>query len=154
MTDTPSLFDQPPPAELAARDAAIAQAADHADEQWLAAARDALRRAAADRTYLTSDDLLPHIPEGVTTHELRAMGQVMLWGARSGLIRKTQRVVATAIEGRHAGNNRVWRSLVCTNPNAEPADEELAGHLRSLADRPDLGGWRELLLLAADRLEP
>lgn len=152
MSDSPSLFDQPPPSELAARDAAIEQAGEHADEQWLAAARSALRLVAGVRTYLTSDDLLPYIPDGVTTHEPRAMGHVMLWGARTGLIRKTGRVVPTAVEGRHAGNNRVWESLVCTNPNAEPSDRELAGHLRSLADRPHLVNWRRYLLLAADRL--
>lgn len=75
----------------AAADAAatekIAQAVDHADQDWLAMADILLRQAARLGIDFTTDEVMEQLAaSGVTTHEPRALGGVVRRLIRSGVI--------------------------------------------------------------------
>ena len=66
----------------AGKQLAMEQVYENADEDWKDAAKDALLRVADRGRDFTSEDVTEEIPDGVSTHEPRAMGPVMLWGIR------------------------------------------------------------------------
>lgn len=90
--------------------AAINQAEQNAPEQWLADARAAVRHLAEKHPTFIVDavwDLgLPKPPEA------RAIGPVMLWGVREGLIVGTDDFQPSAQPGCHHVPRRVWKSLL------------------------------------------
>lgn len=117
MTDT-KLFDQTgEPTEAArpttrqaraARDAALDQVDEHADQLWKDAAATAVRKLATLKAEFTADDVREAIPPEFTTHDTRALGPIFLAAARAGTIVRTERTVPSRY--RHATQMRVWRS--------------------------------------------
>lgn len=89
---------------------AIAQAEANAPQQWLADARAAVRHLAAKHPTFIVDAIwelgLPKPPEA------RAIGAVIQWAAREGLIVGTDDFLPSAQAGCHHVPRRVWRSLV------------------------------------------
>lgn len=90
------------------RDQAVKQVERHADPEWLLAARRAVAELAHTRTEFISDDVWTLIEK---PSEARALGPVMLWAQREGLIAPTDRVRQSAQPKCHAMPRRVWRSL-------------------------------------------
>lgn len=90
----------------------MGRAAENAHEDWVAAAEAGVFQAARQLPAVTSDDVFDRIPDGITTHEHRAMGPVMLTAARSGWLIKTGEMVPCRRPERHLGDVRVWRSLL------------------------------------------
>lgn len=114
---TAGLAGEPTHAELLRRarlaaSAAITDADDHADTEWKAAARRAVRHVADANLYFTTDLIWPLLDGDVTTHERRAMGAIMKWAHREGLIAPTDRFTASTRGVNHAQPLRVWRSLL------------------------------------------
>jgi len=85
----------------AARDEAIDRVEANAHHDWLVQARQAVLWLAHNRDEFTT---------GVGTHEPRALGAVMRWAARSGVVVKTDRVVNSCRVECHARPVAVWRS--------------------------------------------
>lgn len=112
------LFDdhgQPSPtarAALAARDEALDRVDAHADPEWKDVADRVIRRLADTMREFTADDVRDALPDGVWTHEPRALGPRMLAAARAGLIERTDRSVTS--RHRNGGLARVWRSTKFT----------------------------------------
>lgn len=100
-------------AARAAKAEAMARVEEHADTSWKAAARQAVLNAARELPRFTSDDVMDRIGGEVSTHELRALGPVMLAAAKCGWIAK---VDCAAVPSRrtslHASPRTVWRSLI------------------------------------------
>lgn len=96
--------------EAAARDAAIATAEKHAVPEWIAFARHVVEQVARANEYFISDAVW-EAGLGKTTNA-RALGAVMTWARREGLIEPTDRVRRSAQKGCHGMPRRVWRSLV------------------------------------------
>lgn len=62
---------------------------------------------------LTSDDVIERIPESFRTHELRALGPVMVRAAKWGWIAKSDRAGRNSRRASlHASPRTVWRSLL------------------------------------------
>jgi hypothetical protein len=117
MTDTELFNGDGEPTEAArpttrqaraARDAALDQVDEHADQLYKDAAALAIATLARERAEFTADDVRETIPEGVTTHDTRALGPIFLAAARAGIIVRTERTVPSRY--RHATQMRVWRS--------------------------------------------
>lgn len=113
MPDEPDLFDFD--AAKRGRADGMARADEAADEDWKAAAEVAVITAAKALPLLTSDDVMRCIDPTVSTHELRAMGPVMMRAAKAGWIEKAN------LPGRlsqrpslHASPRTVWKSLLFT----------------------------------------
>ena len=95
----------------AARDEAIDRVEANANDEWLAKARQAVLWLAHNRDEWTTDDMWSLLDGcGVHTSEPRAMGAVMRWAARSGLVSKTDRVVNSRRAECHARPVAVWKS--------------------------------------------
>jgi hypothetical protein len=107
----PDLFDW-----AAARDGkkdGMARVEEHADKDWKEAAENAVVEAALASPLLTSDDVMIRIDPGVETHELRALGSVMLRAAKNGWIEKAPLPpVNCARPSRHCAPLTVWKSLL------------------------------------------
>lgn len=105
MTSPPTLDEA-----IAARDHAIQQAEDHAHQQWLDVAYNAIVTLAAQQDTLTADDVWRLIDwTGVTTHEPRAMGAVVKKAVRDGIIEPTGAYVKSARKVNHARPQPVYR---------------------------------------------
>lgn len=108
------LFDPDAPpawhAERDARDEAIATVEDHATPGWIDYARYVVRQVALANAEFISDAVweagLGKPPEA------RALGAVMTWARREGLIAPTDRVLPSTQAGCHRMPRRVWRSLI------------------------------------------
>lgn len=96
----------------AAREAAIQQAHDHANEAWKQVAYAALVAVARRKAVFTADCvwLALHDAKPVT-HEPSALGPLFRIAARKGLIQKTGRLVPTTQSQRHRDLTE-WRSLI------------------------------------------
>ena len=94
----------------AANRAAIAQVGQSADPVFKAAAVIAIRDLCARQQELTADDVWMALERsGATqTHEPRALGAVMQYAARLGLIAATDRWQESVLPQRHARPVRVW----------------------------------------------
>lgn len=107
MTDQLSLEDA-----IAARDKGIQQAEDHAHQQWLDVAYNAIVTLAQQKDTFTADDLWRIIDwTGATTHEPRAMGAVVKRAVRDGIIEPTGSYVKSARKVNHARPQPVYRGL-------------------------------------------
>lgn len=92
---------------------AIARVNEHASEEWMEAARTAVRALARALPSLTTDDVWREVERtGMSTHEPRAMGAVMTRMARDRVIVSTNVTVESARPENHRRPIRVWRSLV------------------------------------------
>lgn len=94
----------------AAKTAAIAQVGQAADPVFKAAAVRAIRDLCTRQQELTADDVWMALERsGATeTHEPRALGAVMQYAARLGLIKATDRWQESVLPQRHARPVRVW----------------------------------------------
>jgi hypothetical protein len=104
----PDLFDWD--AARRARESAMGRADDHADADWKDAALDAVHAAALAHQTLTSEHVLPLIDRRFTTHDLRALGPVLVRAAKLGWIENTGSYVKSA--RRHMSPLTLWRSRV------------------------------------------
>ena len=97
-------------AGAAAKRAAIAQVGEAADPMFKQAAIKAIRDLCNQQQELTADDVWMALERsGVAqTHEPRALGAVMQYAARLGLIEATNRWQESALPQRHARPVRVW----------------------------------------------
>lgn len=106
----PDLFDA-----MAAKEEAMRRVDEHADDDWKAAAAMAALEAAQSLPELTSDDVIERIPDSFRTHELRALGPVMMRAAKWGWIVKADRAGRNSRRSSlHASPRTVWRSLLYT----------------------------------------
>lgn len=94
---------------VAAADAAIQQAEEHADGAWLVAAQAVVRHLAETRREFTTDDVWRSL---ASTREPRALGAVMRWAAAAGLVENTHQTVPSTRPECHARPVAVWRSLL------------------------------------------
>lgn len=100
------------PAVVTPKERAIARAGRHASDQWKEAAFEAVRAAALRHPDLTVDDVHPFLSE--QTHDLRALGPVMLRAAREGVIERAKGEYRISERPEtHARPLAVWRSLIC-----------------------------------------
>ena len=90
------------------RDEAIARVAANAPEGWIDSAVNAIRHLALTRTNINSDDIWPLV---VAPPEPRAMGAAFQEAARRGIIRKTDRVVASSRPECHRRPVAVWEVI-------------------------------------------
>jgi len=96
-------------------DEVLAEAIDKVDSgtdpMWRGNARGRLLQLAKTRPELTTDDLWEAgVPQ---TRENRALGPIMLWGRRVGIITPTNNVQASRLHERNHGRRiTVWRSNI------------------------------------------
>ena len=97
----------------AAKKAAIAQVGEAADPVFKAAALDAIRQACARQDTFTADDvwMLLEASGAPQTAEPRALGAVMTYAAKLGLIRATEYWRESVLPQRHSRPIRVWKAL-------------------------------------------
>lgn len=105
MTEQLDLFAQ----AAVAREAALVQVEEHADQDWFALALHVLHQVAVSQPDFISDDLwstglLP------STREDRALGPVFLRAARLGWIKKTNTTRPSVRS--HLSGKPVWISLI------------------------------------------
>jgi hypothetical protein len=97
-----------------ARDEAVHRVDEHAEEDWKAAALDAVRFIAEKRDVFTTDAVwwLLGQQDVEPPHEERALGAVMQAAARQGWIAPTDRTRKSIRPACHARDLRIWRSLL------------------------------------------
>ena len=95
----------PPPTAKELTDEAIHRVAANAPEGWIDSAVNAIRHLALTRTNINSDDIWPLV---VAPPEPRAMGAAFQEAARRGIIRKTDRVVASRRPECHGRPIAIW----------------------------------------------
>ena len=108
---------QPPPSPaIAAKQAAMAQVEENADEEWRRCMLLAVKYAAERHRQFTSDDVFDAFHElGFTaeTHEPRALGPVMIEAAKNGWCRKANCAPWPSRRmSLHASPRAVWDSLI------------------------------------------
>lgn len=116
--DQIDLFAPPPVPEtepgLAEKREGMTRVEEHANDDFKVIGAQLLRDLARQKGSVTSNDLWELLDQrGITTHDNRAMGALFLRAAREGLLVKTSETVPSTRKSRHAGDVRVWRSLVC-----------------------------------------
>lgn len=110
MSDQMSIFDTG--RAKASRDEAVERVERHADTLWKNAVREIVHQLARERDYFTTDDVLARLElVAVETHELRALGPMMLAVAREGIIEPKGYVASSRVVS-HARPKRLWRSLL------------------------------------------
>lgn len=98
------------------------QAADRgADDAWREATLATIRQVAATTEQFTTDDVLEANPALEEAREPRALGPMMLYAARDGLIEPTDRYASSSRRQSNARHKRVWRSLVFGGASPQPA---------------------------------
>jgi len=98
--------------EREAKREAIERARDNAHQLWLQWAEYAAHLCAKTMDEFTSDDVWKGIPNGVTTHEGRAMGSVLARLARHGIITNTKRTRESVRVGCHNRPVTIWQSRI------------------------------------------
>jgi len=95
------------------KDDGMGRADENANEAWKRAADEAVLKTAREKPVLTTDDVLERMPAGVKTHEMRALGPVMLRAAKNGWIEKSLHANrSTARPTNHLRPLQVWDSLL------------------------------------------
>lgn len=108
----PGVYD--PVAASSAKEYAMRQVKEHADQDWKTEAARIVRYLAETREEFTTDAvwfLLDGFTD-VSTHEPRAMGPIMSNAARHHLIRATDRTTKSVRVVNHMRPIQVWRSLI------------------------------------------
>lgn len=95
----------PPPTGAELRDKAIQQVAANAPDGWIDQAVNAIRHVTLTRRFITSDDIWPLV---TAPPEPRALGAAFQEASRRGIIRKTDRVIASARPACHGRPIAVW----------------------------------------------
>jgi hypothetical protein len=84
-----------------------------ADPVWSFCALLSVFHAARENKWFTVDEVHAGIPDWAKTHELRALGPIMLDAAKRGWIMKSSILPVNTERGsRHAAPVTVWRSLI------------------------------------------
>lgn len=92
---------------------AMARVARAANEAWKQAAYETVETVARERNFFTADHVMASIPTDVHTHELRALGPIMLKAARNGVIEKAKVPAINCTRANcHAAPLTVWHSLL------------------------------------------
>jgi hypothetical protein len=99
----------PPPTGEQLKREAIDRVALNAPAGWIEDAVNAIRHVSLTRKFLTSDDIWPLV---TAPPEPRAIGAAFQEAARRGVIRKTDRVIASARAACHGRPVAVWE-VVC-----------------------------------------
>lgn len=124
MTAQPTLWDPPSPPDTAtaARMEGIDRSGRNADPAWKAAAADAVAWCASNLADFTADDVLERLAElgAPPTHNLAALGPVVLAAARAGTITKTGEWRLSRIARRHR-DLVVWGGAVAAVAVNRPA---------------------------------
>ena len=85
----------------------------NANEDFRRIAFKALVNHARHKQFITANDVWDGIELlGIETHDNRALGPIFLKAAREGWIEKTNQTMASSRSSRHAGDVRIWRSLL------------------------------------------
>lgn len=129
-TPEQSAFNMEPGA--AARDEAIKRVTAHAAVGFIAAARVALEKCCFTMETFTTDEIWALIPEGITTHEPRAMAAIMRFAERNNWASPLDQYRPSVRPEAHAGPKRVWRSRVYAirdslQPSYEGQEQESIG---------------------------
>jgi hypothetical protein len=100
----------------AAKKAAMEQVEENANQAWNELMLEQVRLTAMEKHQFTSDDVMDRYltlddPKPVT-HELRAMGPVLVRAAKAGYCRKAEGAVSSRRRASHAGPRAVWISLI------------------------------------------
>lgn len=92
----------------------ISRAARASNPEWWQAALEALKEAATNKPILNTDDVytILYMREAPSTHENRAFGPVMLYGASQGWIIRTDHWAESRRRTAHRRPIRVWYSLI------------------------------------------
>lgn len=94
----------------AARDEAVARVDANADERWKEYAARFIRHYARTHETFTASDV--YMAMMVHPREPRAMGPAMTRASNAGEIEMTNEFRTSSNPSSHAGNARVWRSLI------------------------------------------
>ena len=97
-----------------ARDVALHVVEANASESWKADAREAVFEVALYEAAFTSDAvwLWLRLNSPARTHEHRALGAIMQWAHKEGIIEPTEAWVQSPSAQQHARPLRVWRSVI------------------------------------------
>ena len=97
-----------------ARDTALRVVDANASEAWKRDAREAVVEVAMHEAFLTSDAvwLWLRLNSPARTHEHRALGAIMQWAHKEGIIEPTEAWVQSQSAQQHARPLRVWRSVI------------------------------------------
>lgn len=95
-----------------ARDNAIDQVTAHASKEFIKAGREAIKECAQSLHHFTSDDVWLRMPEGVQTHEPRAMAAIFKYAQKQHWIAPTSEYRASVRPEAHRGPKRVWESCL------------------------------------------
>ena len=105
-------FNFDPIRSAQARDDAITRVGDNAHQAWKDVALEAVYQAArANRTFIV-DEVWRYMPDDISTHDLRAMGPVMLKAIKAGWIVSTDEYTNSARVTAHQNPRRIWQSLI------------------------------------------
>lgn len=91
-----------------------------AEDDWRRAVLETVRRVAEEQPQLTTDDVLAANPALELGREKRALGPMMLYAARDGLITPTDRYAPSSRRASNARHKRLWLSLVYGGGAAGP----------------------------------
>lgn len=90
---------------------AMTRVEQHADTDWKTYALETVKRVAQQFAEFTTDAVLEQMQNApVWTHELRALGPVMMSAQRAGYITRTDKTTPTKRVSRHHTEIRVWKS--------------------------------------------
>lgn len=96
-----------------AKEEAITRVEEHANSDWKTYALSTVQRVARQCAEFSTDAVLEAMQNApVATHELRALGPVMLSAVKAGYIQPTDRFVNCKRASRHKAPVRVWQSLI------------------------------------------
>lgn len=98
---------------------AMRQVEEHAAKEWKSYALETVRKVTEARQEFTTDEVLAAMTDApVWTHELRALGPVMIAAKRAGFIKPTNRFVKSESVSRHHTDKRVWSSNLYSAPKS------------------------------------
>jgi hypothetical protein len=120
----------------AARDAALVQVEENANDQWKRLMRECVVAVARVMWLFTSDDVMDRyhqIPNAPVTHDLRALGAIMTRAVRDGTCRKANCAsVPSRRASLHASPRTVWESLIYRPANGAPNARDACHQTRGI----------------------
>ena len=85
-----------------------------ANDEFVAAAYQALTKAARELQHVTTDDLMERMPDGLSTRNLKVLGPIMRSAVKQEIIIKDETLpwVPCKRPSRHHAPMQVWKSLI------------------------------------------
>lgn len=111
----PAPTPQPPAAGLGTADA-VERSEEHADAAWKQEALAAIRKAALAFETLIVDEVWRFLSPDAQTHDLRAMGPMMVQAAKLGYIERVPDEYRKSNLKNHGTPRPVWRSRLYNKP--------------------------------------